>query len=166
MAPGRALDLGCGEGRNAVWLAQHGWQVTAVDFSDVAIERAAGLAVARGVEIDLLLADLNQYRPEPGAYDLVLVLYLHLPPTERAKVLAGAVEALAPGGTILVVGHDLENLERGYGGPPIPEILYTPESIASELAPLSIVKVSREVRMVQTDDGIREAIDTLVRAER
>jgi SAM-dependent methyltransferase len=140
--------------------------VTALDFSDVAIERAAGLAVGRGVEIDLLLADLNQYRPEPGAYDLVLVLYLHLPPTERAKVLAGAVEALAPGGTILVVGHDLENLERGYGGPPIPEILYTPESIASELAPLSIVKVSREVRMVQTDDGIREAIDTLVRAER
>jgi SAM-dependent methyltransferase len=94
LPPGRALDLGSGEGRNAVWLAERGWQVTAVDFSPVALDKARRLAQAREVTVDWVLADLRGYRPEPGAYYLVLVAYLHLPPLERVAVLAGAVGAL------------------------------------------------------------------------
>jgi SAM-dependent methyltransferase len=120
LPPGRALDLGSGEGRNAVWLAEGGWQVTAVDFSSVALDKARRLAQARGVTVDWVLADLYGYRPKPGAYHLVLVAYLHLSPLERVAVLAGAVAALAPGGTLLVIGHDLANLTQRGRWPPGP----------------------------------------------
>ncbi len=166
MTPGRALDVACGEGRNAVWLAERGWQVDAVDFSQVAIERARELARQRGVEVNFTVADVTRYRPEPDAYDLVVILYLHLPPEQRRDVIARAREAVASGGTMLVIGHDLENLERGWGGPPDPEVHYTPDEIAFELEPLTIVKAERVVRAVETDEGVREAIDTLVRARR
>jgi SAM-dependent methyltransferase len=79
LEPGRALDLACGEGRNAVWLAERGWRVTGVDFSDVALAKAAELAASRGVEAEWVVADVLDYRPEPRAFDLVAVLYLQLP---------------------------------------------------------------------------------------
>ena len=82
LAPGRALDLACGSGRNAVWLAEQGWTVTGVDFSDVALEQARGLAAERGVEVEWLDADLREWVPDPGAFDLVVVLYLQLPAEE------------------------------------------------------------------------------------
>ena len=82
LAPGRALDLACGEGRNAVWLAERGWQVTGVDFSDVALAKAAELAASRGVEVEWVVADVLDYEPEPRAFDLVAVLYLQLPREE------------------------------------------------------------------------------------
>ena len=91
LPPGRALDLGSGEGRNAVWLAERGWQVTAVDFSPVALAKARRLAQARGVTVNWVLADLRGYQPESAAHDLILVAYVHLPPVERGVVLAGAV---------------------------------------------------------------------------
>ncbi|MFO7548658.1 MAG: class I SAM-dependent methyltransferase [Acidimicrobiia bacterium] len=166
MAPGRALDLACGEGRNAVWLAERGWTVTAVDFSAVATARARELAELRGVEVDVIRHDLLTYEPAPLAYDLVSVMYLHLVAAERAGVLRSAVEAVAPGGTVLVVGHDLENLEHGHGGPQVPEVLYTAEAVAAELAPLAIVRAGQVTRAVETDDGIVTAVDALVRAER
>ncbi len=166
MAPGRALDVACGEGRNAVWLAERGWEVDAVDFSKVAIERARELASQRGVEVNFAVADVTRWQPEPGVYDLVAILYLHIPPEQRRDVIARTRDAVAPGGTMLVVGHDLENLERGWGGPPDPEVHYTPDEIAFEMEPLEIVKAERVVRAVETDEGVREAIDTLVRARR
>lgn len=164
MAPGRALDLACGEGRNAVWLAERGWAVTAVDFSEVATARARELAEFRGVVVEVIRHDLLGYEPEPGAFDLVAVMYLHLAPADRARVLRSAVEATAPGGTVLVVGHDVDNLERGHGGPRVAEVLYTAAAVATELAPLTIVRAGQVMRAVETDDGIATAIDTLVRA--
>ena len=166
MIPGRALDVACGEGRNAVWLAERGWRVDAVDFSSVAIERARALAAERGVEVNFEVADVTSWEPSPLTYDLVIVLYLHLPPEQRRQAIGRARDAVAPGGTLLVVGHDLENLERGWGGPPDPEVHYTPDEIAFEAEPLEIIKAERVVRAVETDEGVREAIDTLVRAER
>ena len=88
LGPGRALDVACGEGRNAVWLAERGWHVTGVDFSDVALAKAAELAASRGVEVDWLLADVLDHEPAPGAFDLVAVLYLQLPHDELARALA------------------------------------------------------------------------------
>jgi SAM-dependent methyltransferase len=164
--PGRALDLGAGEGRNAIWLAGLGWRVTAVDFSAVAIERGRRLAQARGLAVDWVVADLRDFVPEPGGFDAVLVVYLHLVPSELTPVLRRAAAALAPGGDILVVGHDLTNLVEGVGGPQVPEILYTPEAITADLSGLVIRRAERVRRPVATEEGGRDAIDTLVTAVR
>ena len=110
LAPGRALDLACGAGRNAVWLAEQGWQVTGVDFSDVAIDNARRLAGDRGVAVEWLVADLGEWEPAANAFDLVVVLYLHLPAEERRPIMRRAAAALAGGGTILVVGHHSANI--------------------------------------------------------
>ncbi|MBJ7456610.1 MAG: class I SAM-dependent methyltransferase, partial [Thermoleophilia bacterium] len=133
LPPGRALDLACGEGRNAVWLARRGWEVTAVDFSGVALAKAARLASAHDVSPRLVEADLSGYAPQPESADLVVVLYLHLDPGLRARVLARAAAALAPGGVLLLVAHDLLNLTEGHGGPRDPSVLTTPEAVVAEL---------------------------------
>ncbi len=164
--PGRALDLATGEGRNAIWLASQGWQVTAVDFSAVGIAKGRKIAEVRGVSIDWVVADLLEYRPSARSFAGILVAYLHLPAAERAGVLARAAEALAPGGTMLVVGHDATNPRDGVGGPQDPSVLYTPESIAAELTGLRATRTERVRRTVTTDDGQGQAIDTLVLATR
>jgi SAM-dependent methyltransferase len=164
LAPGRALDLACGEGQNAIWLASLGWDVTGVDFSEVAIAKARTRAEREGVNVDFLSADLNEYEPEPAAFDLVLVLYLHISRDERRSVLARAVEALAPGGTFVLVGHDLTNITEGVGGPSDPGIHVTPDEVASELPGLVIEKAERVFRDVTGEE--RDAIDALVRARK
>lgn len=169
LAPGAALDLACGEGRNAVWLAERGWRVTGVDFSDVAIAKARALAERRGVEGEWVVADLVGYRPEPGAFDLVLLLYLQVPEDERRPVVRAAAEAVASGGTFLLVAHDRRNLEDGHGGPQYPEVLYTPEEVVADLAGIDGIDVERAElvrRPVATAEGERVALDALVRASR
>lgn len=164
LPPGRALDLACGEGRNAVWLARSGWDVVAVDFSPVAIAKARQRAEREGLELELVCADLLEFEPEPSAFDLVVVLYLQIPADERRVVLARASGAVAPGGTFLLVGHDTTNLAEGTGGPRDPDVLYTPSEIADELPGLEVEKAVRVLRDV--DDADRPAIDALVRARR
>lgn len=164
LPPGRALDLACGEGRNAVWLASRGWAVTGVDFSPVALEKARALAMHRGVQVVWQEADIREYRPPPADADLVVVLYLQLPRQELHPVLAHAAEALAPGGTLLMVSHDVRNLAEGHGGPKDPAVLTTPEDVVAALAGLTIERAERVLRPVKGAD--RAAIDTLVRARR
>jgi SAM-dependent methyltransferase len=164
LEPGRALDLACGEGQNAIWLAQRGWSVVGVDYSSVAIAKARARAEREGVDVDFLEDDVLQYQPDTAAHDLVLLLYLHLSVEERSSVLARARGALAPGGTFLLVGHDLLNLTEGVGGPSDPSIHHTPEDIVSELDGLRIEKAERVYRDVHGED--RPAVDTLVRARR
>jgi SAM-dependent methyltransferase len=169
LPPGRALDLAAGEGRNAVWLAERGWRVTAVDFSRVGLDKGRKLGAARGIpdgQVDWVVADLTGYEPESEAFDLVLIAYLQVEAALRAKVLAGAAAALAAGGTLFVIGHDLTNLTEGVGGPQYPEVLYTPETIAAELPGLHILRAERVRRAVERDGAAGTAIDTLVRAER
>lgn len=166
MAPGRALDVGSGEGRNAVWLAELGWDVTAVDFSDVGLAKGRALAAARGVSVDWVLADIRTYRPTQAGYDLVIVLYVHLPSEPRRRMHAAAGRALAPGGTLLVVGHDRSNLSSGHGGPQDPNILCSPEDVVDDVAEvpgLSVVRAEPVTRSVLTDEGERTAIDAVVR---
>jgi 2-polyprenyl-3-methyl-5-hydroxy-6-metoxy-1,4-benzoquinol methylase len=164
LRPGRALDLACGEGRNAIWLAEQGWQVTAVDYSDVAIEKARRRAADEDVKVDFHVRDLLAFKPEHRAYELVVVLYLQLPAAERRHVLAMAADAVAHGGTLLLVGHDQLNATEGVGGPSDPDVLYTPDDIVAELPGLEIEKAERVLRDV--DDSDRPAIDALVRAIR
>jgi len=166
LAPGRALDVACGEGRNAVWLASQGWTVTGVDFSAVALDKARRLAADRGVAVEWVNADLLDWDPAADRYDLVVVLYLHLPAEQRRAVHARAASALAPGATLLVVGHDLANLANGHGGPQDPAVLFTPADVAADLAELDVVRAESVRRPVITDDGEVVAIDALVRAVR
>jgi SAM-dependent methyltransferase len=107
-APGRALDLGCGEGGDSIWLAQHGWRVTAVDIATNALTRAEDMATRRGVisgRIAWVVADLASWRPTE-AYDLVSACFLQSPlDFPRTDVLRAAASAVAPGGHLLVVAH-------------------------------------------------------------
>ncbi len=163
LVPGRAIDLAAGDGRNAIWLAAHGWQVTAVDFSAVALDRARSAAEAAGATVHWVNADLLEWRPDPGSFDLVALMFLHLPAHERVAVYAGAAEAVAPGGRLLVVGHDLSNLTDGTGGPQDPDVLFTPDGIASNLGDLAIERA--EVVRRDVGEG-RTALDAVVVAMR
>lgn len=181
LAPGRALDVACGEGRNAIWLASRGWHATGLDFSPAAIERAVRLADEAGV------ADRTSFRvadviaetsrdtggkpglPTAGAFDVVIVAYLQLPALARRIALRRAAAWLAPGGTLLVVAHDARNLTDGIGGPRDREVLYTPEDLVADLADAPGVVIERSVRVsrpVRTPNGEVDAIDTLLRAHR
>jgi SAM-dependent methyltransferase len=164
LPPGRALDLACGEGQNAIWLASLGWDVTGVDYSEVAIAKANARAERDGIAVQFTSADLVEYEPGRAAYDLVLVLYLHIPSAQRGAVHAKASAALAPGGTFLLLGHDRANLTDGVGGPSDPDLLYTADEIAAELPGLEIEKATTALRDVHGED--RDAIDTIVRARR
>jgi 2-polyprenyl-3-methyl-5-hydroxy-6-metoxy-1,4-benzoquinol methylase len=168
MPPGRALDLACGEGRNAVWLAERGWEVTGVDFSEVGLQKARQLEAARGVHAEWIAADLLDYRPEAAVFQLVIVFYLQVPAAERTPILDTAAGAVAPGGTFLLVGHDSRNIAEGHGGPQDPAVLYTAEDVGRDLAGtgLRIERAERVKRPVQTPAGERTALDALVRASR
>lgn len=162
LPPGRALDLAAGEGRNAVWLAERGWRVTAVDFSTVAAQRGRRLADERGVTVSWVVADVRSYPLPVAAFDLVVVAYLHLPPADLAAALHRAVSALAPGGTLLVVGHDRDNLTGGVGGPQHPAVLHTPEGIVAELDGLRVLRAGTERRPVTVDGRSVDALDSVV----
>jgi SAM-dependent methyltransferase len=170
---GTALDIAAGEGRNALWLAARGWEVTAVDFSVVALQRARALAdehLGRDADrLTTLEADVETWVPKARSYDLVLVAYLHLPEQLRRSVMRAAAEAVASGGTLLVVGHDLENLGSGHGGPQNPEVLYRPSDIVADIEPAGLIVDRSETAARSVTDGQgqpAEALDALVVARR
>lgn len=173
LPPGNALDLAAGEGRNSLWLAARGWQVTAADFSSVALDRGRQLAAGQPAEvaerITWLHTDVTNWTPDEAAFDLVLLVYVHLPAQQRGTLLRRAAQAVAPGGTLLVVGHDTTNLTDGFGGPQDPEVLFTPEDVLTDLADAGLrsVRAERVRRTVTRPDGEpAEAIDALVRLSR
>ncbi|MCL4449418.1 MAG: methyltransferase domain-containing protein [Actinobacteria bacterium] len=171
MPPGTAIDLGCGEGRNALWLAEKGWKTTGVDFSRSGIEKAKQRSKAMGLEVNWIVADLSvadlskNWKKEltgvPPGFDLVVIAYLHLPNQPMRNVFKLATELLNPGGHLLVVGHDISNLEHGFGGPPIPEVLYSTELFATSLGNIQLERNEVLTRTVDTPDGERQALDTL-----
>jgi SAM-dependent methyltransferase len=160
LPPGRALDLAAGEGRNSLWLADLGWRATAVDFAENALARGRAQAGEHALDVEWIHADVLEYEPAAGAYDAVVIAYLHLADEQRGTVLRHAVEALAPGGTLVVVGHDVTNIADGVGGPQNPDILYTPDLVTKYLDGLTVTRAERVHR--QTDLAPQPAIDTLV----
>lgn len=162
MKPGRALDLACGEGRNAIWLAEEGWQVSASDFSAVAIDKAKARACELELDINFYVADATS--PLSESFDLIILFYVHLPREENRQMLEHARAALAPGGTLLYVGHDERNIKEGVGGPQDPTILYGPDEIRSLLGPLQVERAETIARPVEKDGTIKDALDILVRA--
>ncbi len=173
LTPGRALDVAGGEGRNALWLVEQGWDATVVDFSEVGLDRARQLAQqrfdeTRATRLHTVCADVATYEPEPRAFDLVVVAYLQLPVVERRPALLNAANAVAAGGALIVVAHDTTNLEDGYGGPQIPDVLYTASDIAEDIAEagLDIDRAESVVREVEVSGVMRCAIDALLTAHR
>lgn len=166
LAPGRALDLACGEGRNALWLAARGWQVTAVDFSAVALDRGRERADRDGLTVDWVEGDVLEWVPPERGFDLVAILYLHLRDAQLRPVLGRAADAVAPAGTLLVVAHDATNITDGHGGPQDPALLYTPADVTAAIDGLEVELAERVQRPVSTPSGERTAIDALVRAVR
>ncbi len=168
LPPGRALDLAAGEGRNAIWLAGRGWTVVAVDFSEVAIERARRLAADQLGEaagrFTAVVANALDPAPDGGPFDLVLFSYLQLPADERRQAWARGIEAAAPGGLVVVIGHALRNLAEGWGGPQDPAVVYDPSDVVDEVAgqPVEVESAELRVRVVEKDDGRHEALDTVV----
>jgi SAM-dependent methyltransferase len=167
LPPGTALDLACGEGRNAVWLARGGWRVLAVDFS------AVGLAKGRELEqhelgtatISWVEADATSFvAPEP--VDLALLCYLQLTAPSRRAAVRAAAGAVGPGGTLLVIGHDSRNLTDGTGGPQDPAVLFTAGDIADDLDGSGLVIDSAGEVLRQVAGAERPAIDALLRAHR
>jgi SAM-dependent methyltransferase len=165
LPPGTAVDLGAGEGRNAVWLAQRGWSVTAVDFSQVGLNKALRLADEHDVTISIERADATTWAPS-APVDLVVLSYLQLESDERRAVVEHAATWLTPGGTLLVIAHDRSNVSDGYGGPPSAEVCYTVDETVAVLDGLEIVTAEVADRHVDTPEGTKIALDTLVIARR
>jgi SAM-dependent methyltransferase len=156
LPPGDAVDLAAGEGRHALWLAGRGWRVTAVDFSAVGLDR--GRAQPGADRVTWITADVRTWSPPPAALDLVLVAYLHLPEPDVLALLTGTVGWLRPGGRLLVLGHDVENITSGTEGPQDPAILYGVDRLAPVARLLDVDRLEQVPR--RTPAGT--ALDTLL----
>jgi SAM-dependent methyltransferase len=180
LRPGRALDVAAGEGRNALWLAELGWEVTALDFSLVALDKGRAVQErherGRDLHVDWVHADALTLDAGAVPYDLVLLAYLQLPADERRTAVRRAFGALREGGTLFVVGHDSTNLTEGTGGPTSAEVLFTAEDVLSDLdgERFEVERAERVSRLVPAADeghahpgtGSHVAYDALVRLVR
>ena len=157
LEPGTAVDLAAGEGRNALWLASLGWQVTAVDFSGAGLATGQARARELGVDIQWVVADATTW-VSPYPVDLVVIAYLQLPATDLSAAIRGASGYLAPGGTLAVIGHDRDNIVRGFGGPRDPAVHYTVDELRRAASDLEIIRCEQIDRVLA--DGT--AIDTVL----
>ena len=136
---GTALDAGCGEGADAIWLASRGWRVTAADFATTALRRARQRADNLGADItsriDWVHADLTRWRPAEEHFDLVSAQYVHLPAAQRETLLRRLAAAVAPGGTLLIVGHHPSDLQTTISRGSAPELYLTADEVVASLDP-------------------------------
>ena len=169
LTPGSAIDVGCGEGTDAIWLASAGWEVTAADLSNVALDRAR--AEDSEHRVTWLQADLISFRPPVDSYDLVVAQFLHVPPKERASVFEGLARAVRVGGTLLFCAHapprsgtTLSTTDR----PAIADLYFTPPEVVEYLSHgrWDVLVASEELRVTQTHDGPGTDLDTVVNARR
>lgn len=139
LAPGTALDVGSGEGADAIWLASKGWRVTGVDVSSVALERSALRAAKAGDEIAVRItwkqADVLTWDPAPQQFDLVSAQFMQLPPPTRESLHRRLAAAVSAGGSLLIVGHHPWDMETTVRRPKIRDLFFTAEQIAEALDP-------------------------------
>lgn len=163
LPPGRALDLAAGEGRHALWLARRGWQVTALDFSRVGLDKGRREAERDALRVDWILEDAYRYRPEPRSLELVLVAHFHPEPARQRRVFAALAGALVPGGHLLVLGRHRDDIGRDGGrGPRDPQLRYTPRELRRALPRgLALARCEAVYRTVETDAGPLELTDVV-----
>jgi SAM-dependent methyltransferase len=171
LPPGEALDAGCGEGADAIWLASRGWTVTAVDVSEVALDRAAGHAAGQGVadRVTWRREDLLTWEPAPQRFDLVSAQFMHLPSAELTSVHARLAAAVRPGGTLLIVTHHPDDLHANVGRPDHLGMFPSAEQLGAALDPAhwEIVVVGAFEREATDLDGKPATVkDSVLRATR
>jgi 2-polyprenyl-3-methyl-5-hydroxy-6-metoxy-1,4-benzoquinol methylase len=173
LAPGFALDVGCGEGADTIWLAQRGWRVTAIDISGVALERGRAQAAAVGDDvarrIDWLCADVFAWEPPAGAYDLVSAQFIHFPNPQRDAFFRRLAAAVQPHGTLLIVAHHPSDLQTTARRWRMPEYFYTAEDVEASLEPERWDVRVAEARPREVTDPQGQAItvhDVVLRARR
>jgi len=150
-AGGRLLLPGEGEGRNGAWLAEQGFAVAAVDYSATGLEKARALAEERGVTIDTGHADLTTWDWPESAFDGVAAIFFHLPEEYRRPLHRAMLNALRPGGRLLLEGFTKDQLDYGTGGPPVPEMLFDPAELEEDFAAARLLELETEVRRL--DEG-------------
>ena len=163
---GPALCLAEGQGRNAVYMAAQGFDVTAVDQSAVGLRVAESLAQERGVSIRTIAADLNDFNLGQGVWSAIVSISAHVPPDLRRKVHAGCVQGLAPGGVMLLEAYTPAQVGRGTGGPPVADLCMSLEALREELQGLDIVigqEIEREVREGKYHQGKSAVVQFLGR---
>lgn len=161
MPPGTALDVGCGEGADAVWLARQGWQVTGLDVSQVALDKAAGHAADAGVDVTWRQADLDGWAGEPGTYDLVSAQFMYLSQPALSQLYRTLGDSVAPGGTLLLVGH--HPMDPRHGNHDFQDVRWTPEEVEDWLDPsdwksIELATIEREGHLGTMHDGIVQAV--------
>jgi len=169
LPPGDALDAGCGEGADAIWLASRGWTVTAVDVSAVALDRASAHAAADGVHVNWQREDLLTWDPGPGRFDLVMAQFMHLPNPELQSLHERLAAAVRPGGTLLIVAHHPDDLRVNAGRTQHAALFPSAEQLAASLDPgCWEIVVATAVSRPGTDlDGQPVTLkDTVLRAAR
>lgn len=167
LKPGAALDLGCGEGGDALWLAKRGWQVTALDISNVALER--GRAADAAQQVNWIQADMLAWRPPAEAYDLISLHYVHIPPAERAALFGRLAAAARPQGSLLVVAHHPSDHETSIGRPAVPDLYFTADEVSAALVPgrWELLFSGTKPRSVTDRQGRAVTVqDTVVKARR
>ena len=172
LTPGRALDVGAGEGADALWLAEQGWEVTAVDIAALALDRGRAEATRRGGDvagrIDWHPADVTTWAPPAGAFDLVTLQFVHLTAAERAVAYPACAAAVAAHGTLLVVGHDHSDLDTTAGRWDLPDRFFTAAELARDLGEEWKVVIAEARPRPATDPEGREITvhDTVLVARR
>jgi SAM-dependent methyltransferase len=173
LAPGTALDVGCGEGADAIWLAALGWRVTGVDVSQVALDRAAERAAEAGAGIAGLItwqqADVLSWDPAPQQFSLVSAQFMQLPRPARESLHRRLAAAVRPGGTLLIVGHHPSDLHTSVPRPALPDLFFTADEIAANLDPgaWQIVVAAAPQRQALDPDGRSVTIhDAVLNARR
>jgi SAM-dependent methyltransferase len=164
--PGPVLSIADGEGRNGVFLATLGHDVTSVDASPVGLAKAGRLAAARGVPLTTVVADLAEYEIAPGAWAGIASIFCHLPPALRRRVHAQVVRGLKPGGMYVLEGYAARQLQFGTGGPQNAELLLTLDTVRGELAGLELihaVEIEREVHEGTFHNGRSAVVQVLAR---
>jgi SAM-dependent methyltransferase len=164
--PGPVLMLADGEGRNGVFLAGRGYEVVAVDQSEVGLAKARQLADDKGVRIQTRQADLRDYPIEPGAWAGIVSIFCHLPPSIRAPLHTAVVRGLRPGGVFVLEAYTPRQYGRGTGGPPTPELMMSLDVLTEELAGLELlhaVELEREVREGIYHTGLASVVQILAR---
>ncbi|MCQ4120392.1 class I SAM-dependent methyltransferase [Rhodococcus tibetensis] len=168
VTPGRALDIGCGEGADVIWLAANGWDATGVDVSMVALDRAAARAAEAGAAVAAHTTwqqvDIRSWEPPAGQFDLVSAQFMQLPEPTRGDLHRRLAAAVRPGGHLLIVGHHPADLKTSVGRPDVPDIMFTAEQVAAALEPESweILVCAAPEREIQDPEGNLVAIQDAV----
>jgi SAM-dependent methyltransferase len=173
LEPGTALDVGCGEGADVLWLAERGWTVTGTDISAVVLARCAELAKRAGPQIAALTtwvqADLLTWAPPEEQFDLVSAQFIHLPSAEREALHRRLAAAVAPGGTLLIVSHHPSDLEvESMQRPFLPDMFATAEQMVTVLDATAwdIETGAPGRQMTDPEGGLVTIHDTVLRAVR